>query len=472
MKKNLDGIFIIGIFLINIIIRLPFLNLPANYDETNYLGGVMAIVENKLNPITYFWGYKPPAMFEPVAIAWRVFGESLGWARVLIYFLSSIVLVYTFLLGKLLFGRRVGVCSVLLLFCFPLFMTQSLVYQDAVPLTAFFVMTLYYFFKKDYLWYLISASLLVMTKEITIFIPAFLFTFECIQNKYNFKKAVVSLKYFVPLIFFVIWMCLNKLWLGWYLWPFNVEIMDYSRFLKIDFDYYFHSVFFEDKVCLYLSLILSGWLVVNKEAKLKKHKNKSVVGLFIFMFFFYFLFCFLVSSLTRYILFTYVLLFILTANYLFVLFEKKVASWIFMGVLLVSILSNVFVLFFREDFSNGDKDLRLFSNVILNKKTVDYVKMTYNNPVFITVWPISNFLDTPVFGYLENGYEDVETIECYKTVDIDFYKRKYPGRELVVVSPLNICSGRDIGANTTLKLKTTLEIEALGQKHQPVYIYE
>ena len=467
-----DMVFMVGVFLINIIVRLPFLNLPANYDETNYLNGVSAIVEHKLNPFTYFWGYKPPVLFEPVAVAWSIFGESLGWARIYVNFLSSLALVYVYLLAKLLFGRKAAVFSVLILFFLPLFMVQSLVYQDAVALTAFFLMTLYYFFRKDYVKYLISAILMVLTKEVAVFIPVFLFLFNIINQGFSFKKVTRSLKYVFPLVFFGIWICLNKLYLGWFVWPFNVEIMNFSKFFETGFEYYIYDVFLSDKLGLYFSVILAGWLVLNRLADRRAKKINQITVLFVLTFIFYFYFCFLVGSLTRYILFGYVLILILLVYNITVLFKKRMVSGILILILLILIISNVFSVMFKYDFKNGDRDLRLFSNVWLNRETIDYVTKNYTNPVLVTVWPMTNFLDLPKFGYVKTGFEDIETVECHQTVDIKSYKEKYPNRKIVVVSPLNLCDGRDIGAYTDLKIVKTLEFKIINKVHEPVYIYE
>lgn len=452
-------------------IRLFLLDLPANFDEVEYFFGAEAILKNNLNPITFFNNYKTPVIFMPVVYLWKMFGVSRIWGRLIIYIFSSITIFFTYLLGKKINGEKVGLVSALLLTFTPLFMMQSLVYQDPVPLTAFLVMTIYFFLVKKYGWYLISATLMVLTKEISALIPVIIFLYSWSESGFSFKKIIESSRFLLPLIPFIVWMILNKQVFGWYLLPYHMGLFGFRNLFTPNSIWFLNCICVENFMWIFLTIILIGFLYLYKTKNREKSVRIKNYVLFLAIPILYFI---ILSSykmqLPRYLLFVLPLILILVSNFLFIFFEKKIFWLIVFNLLILLIVSNLFNLLYVSKFDNGDRDLRLFSNINLNKQIVEYVENNYDNPVVITVRPLNYFFNNQFYGYSRKDL-DVEGVTCDDIVDLSYLENKFPDRKLVAIYPKNICQAR-ARQYPKFELKKILGLKMADYFHDPVYIYE
>lgn len=221
-KKSIFLFFLLLVFLA----KLPLLNLPLWWDEENYVWGAIKIWENGFNPFIEFWSYKPPFVYELTALGFKVFGFSRIIPHLVIVFFAFLACYFTFLLGEKLFSRKVGFWAAVLLFLSPLFFAQSGMFHADLPLATLTLIVIFFYLQNKKWAYLLSAICLVLTKESGVLVIGAILIYESIIN---FRKIFTrdfiqkALFLFSPSLFFFSWMILNKVFLGWYFWSYNLN---------------------------------------------------------------------------------------------------------------------------------------------------------------------------------------------------------------------------------------------------------
>lgn len=166
---KIDRVFVVFLTGFLLIFWWPTRNLPFWWDSAGTVvhTSLQFLKTNFKNLIS---GFARPSFFTLLlAIFWKVLGQSLFVAHFLNLIFAFLVLFYTFLLGKEIMqdslANLVGFSSAIRLLFTPLFLTQLGIVYVEIPMLAFVLMTVYYAIKKNFSGYLISASLMVLTKE-------------------------------------------------------------------------------------------------------------------------------------------------------------------------------------------------------------------------------------------------------------------------------------------------------------------
>lgn len=414
-KKDVQAILFLC--LLNIVIRLPFIHHPAFWDEVNYLNGAVAVFGNNLNPFVNFWGYKPPVVFEPVATLFTLFSPSMVWARLYIFVCSSLALFFCYLLGKILFNKNVGLISTLLLFVFPLFSAQSLLYLDAIPLTALCLSTFYFYFSGKKIAYVVSATLLCLTKEPALFIPVAIIIYDTLLTLHSGKNIMKLLinkmpLFLFPILIFLFWLIINKLTLGWFLFPYNVGLL-----LKQEWRNYFNSqlffsiflkVFLSQTLWFPFSITLIG-LILSFNNKLLRKKE---LVLFIILFTFYFFFYYFSSFALRYLLFVYPFVFIYLAYFITTIFsEAKLPLLVVICYLFIS-----YIIFPHSSLSRSfgvmeDDDFHYLKDINNQKNVAEYINKQFPDYEVVAAWPFSEYYSNPLFGYIKKKNVSIR-VDC------------------------------------------------------------
>ena len=401
---------------VNVVLHIIYLQLPAHYDEVNYFNGVLAVKGNNLNPFVSFWGYKPPLLIWSASVLFALFSPNLAWGRIIILFFSSLLLVFQFLLARRLFGNLVALSSAFLLFFTPLYFAQSFVFQDALPVTALSILQLYFFFVQKPSLYIIAGSAAVLTKETAVFLPVFLFSHELIRAFHKRKKDnhsltcwVLSRLYLlVPLVVFTLWMMGNKIWLGWYLWPYNVSLFSVSnliaRVLSNEVFDVINWVYPGIAFWIILSVVVSSSLSIILNRRGVERDQRSSILLLVVLYVFYFLYHLSGPQLSRYYFITYPFVLMLFS---FFLSRIILSSQIYMTIVVVLgfvfSLTNYWSLNYENSYGAGDSDLRLFSQIRYEKKTISFLERNYFNAFILADWPLNHYWETPLFGYARNN---------------------------------------------------------------------
>jgi len=250
-KNLLDNktLVLVFIFLLVFILKFPILNTPHIRDGISvYIGPAMSIRDAGLNPL--YLGIHPPVFYEFLAVTLKVFGESLVVTHIFSLVFTVLFLFYTYLLGKLLYNSVIGLTAAVALFFTPLVFARSGLVQICIPLAVFSIMAVYYYLKNKTLLYVVSGSLLVLTKEPGVLIIGGILLYSLIVKTEGIKKiskdSIKSLLvHSIPIIFLIAWFIINKFVQGWIFHPAYLKFFDW-RVFPHEFLRRLHQLFFSD----------------------------------------------------------------------------------------------------------------------------------------------------------------------------------------------------------------------------------
>jgi len=155
---------------------------------------------------------KPSGMFfisEPLwhillALFSRLFGRiSFHIAQFYHTIYYALLILFTYLLGKELYGEKQGLCSALIIATVPAVVAFSILFYLDIPATTLSVLCLLLIIKRKILWSGIVLGLMYLTKRNScFFVPAFLLLIFY-QNRPSLRAAIKNILYFVlpPLLF-------------------------------------------------------------------------------------------------------------------------------------------------------------------------------------------------------------------------------------------------------------------------------
>jgi 4-amino-4-deoxy-L-arabinose transferase-like glycosyltransferase len=407
VKKDTTIQILLILIIIHTIVHLPFINLPVLWDETSNFNAVNIIANHRLNPFTYFWGYKPQAMYMIPAILQFLGLTSLMWARLLILVFSLLSVYYMYRLGTKLFSRRVGVAASWLLVCFPLFAVQSSRFQDPVPFTALCLATLYYYFTGKQRSYLLAASFLVLTKETGIVIAVCLALINIITDFHLLRNDGISyirknIFLLLPVLVFGLWMIINRLTLGWYLWTPNVAYYSLSHLVDSSISLWaIRDVFLQYNLWIVFAVVITGMIfVTDDQTRTNVGTRKSLILLF-FIIVISGIFLFSGLILVRYLLYLYALVFLMFSAILSLYIKNNVYYRLLIVFLCISFLAlNIYRSVFVSSTRFDETSFAYIHDINLTHKLVQRFQTQYPDTVILAPWYVTGVLDRPEYGYI------------------------------------------------------------------------
>ncbi len=392
-------IIVLLLCITNIIVRIPFAKIPAFEDEILYFTGVDIISHNNVNPFVYFYGYKPQLMYILPALLFKLIGPSLAWGRIEIYIFSSIALFYVYLLGKQLFSTKVGIAALLLLLTYPLFATQSFLFVDAVPFTAVFLMTLYYYFAKKPWAYTLSASLLVLTQEPGIILLVAILLFDLCTTK---RKPRLFLLF--PICIFFAWMCVNKVLFGWFLWPYNVSLFNINHILSglnpRDLHWDFEQSLFKNQEWFIIGIVVIG-LVILSVSKRTIYRSKLPVMFFLVLVSIgYYVFPLTGPVQPRYFLEVYPVVFILFSAIFTCFITNRTILLCAVTIICVGfIFSNIVNTFYTPFVYDNEISFGFFRSIYFTQQVIAHIQHEYPDAVLTSQSFVQDQIENPFYGY-------------------------------------------------------------------------
>lgn len=100
-------LFLGGIVLVGMLVRIPFFNNGLHTDEVIYSFGAQLLLEGDL-PYRDLWDHKPPGIYFTYAAAFAIFGEGAHAVRIVASLFMAGSIVVVFQLADHLFGKRVA----------------------------------------------------------------------------------------------------------------------------------------------------------------------------------------------------------------------------------------------------------------------------------------------------------------------------------------------------------------------------
>jgi 4-amino-4-deoxy-L-arabinose transferase-like glycosyltransferase len=382
------------IFLLVFALKFPILNTPYIRDTiTVYIGPAMKIRDAGLNPL--YLGIHPPVYYELLALNLKIFGESRLAGHIFDLVVVSLLLFYTYLLGKRLYNSTSSFFAALTLFFSPLIFAQSGMVNLDTLFAFFSITTVYYYVKGKTITYLIFGSILVLTKEpgvliiLGILLYHFLIKNSLLTEVHKNKGAENFLIYTTPIIVMIFWFLINKYVHGWIFHPSYVTFFQLTVFPQ-EFLRRLHQLFFADYHFIITTAILCCLLPFKEFYTKNKRRFLAILACSLLIF----LICYTITPLLHFIKDYFNLdLIQITGKNLTDLYELKFS-------LAYLLFLTLFILFYSKQ-SNTFQDIKTRFYKIFNEKTLllviciaipllffSFIRYGYNKRYLILVYPL------------------------------------------------------------------------------------
>ncbi len=384
------------LFLLLLVLKLQILNTPYHWDSMLYIVGAHWIKDAHFNPLCY---NRFPLLPELLACAWAILGDSLWVSHLLNIFVSSIGLYFTYLIGTYLFSMKTGVISALLLLVCPLYFAQSGILNHEILLTALSLATIYFAQKDKIKLYLISASLLVLAKEVGFLTIAAIFIWQLF--KYS-KKRILMRKLFIcgiPLIFLLIWRMVSVMQLSRDFY-YGFITFDWVS-IKQTFKNRFLELFVNDFRWIITFFIGLRFIVYKGKYMKEQFLILALVSIVYFSFF-----SIIKWGLVRYLMPIYPLFFIIgTESIVRISRDRKLFLYTMVTVIIFLSISQ----FYNNriiEYNAGsgavlESNMEYLDVVITHKQAAEYIEKNYPDAVVLTTWPQYMELSHPYLGYVK-----------------------------------------------------------------------
>jgi 4-amino-4-deoxy-L-arabinose transferase-like glycosyltransferase len=199
-------------FIVVIGLKLPVLQTPYFWDEMGAYVEPSHWLSNQslvhalpgLHPPDMFFGH-PPALYALVALIFKLFGTASSGPHLLSMGFAFLGLCFTYRIGRLLYGRQVGIAAAALLFAMPLYFAQAGMMLGDIPVAALGVMTVYYSLTRCYPAFLLAGFCLVLVKETGMAVVVAAVIYQLLTNwrgKVELRRALMLAVPLVPLALF------------------------------------------------------------------------------------------------------------------------------------------------------------------------------------------------------------------------------------------------------------------------------
>jgi len=389
-----------------ILLKYPTFNLLYHWDET------VLVYYGKWFSTNGFFSIPPnhdghvPLFSWILATGYTIFGETPFLSRLIVALLSFVAVYFTYLLGKFLYNKQVGIIASLLMFFSPIYFAISGQALIDIPLVTFTVITLYFGLKKKITPYLISACLLILVKEPGFLVIIALSFYQLIKK----EKLKTFLIYISPLLILFIWLfwyymqtghmgwfkpyrSIETLNLGWFKLPIPDFPMIFKKSVTIIYQLFFWNYHWIPALIICVVIFFR-----KKNFKFKKDSIPFliIIGLFLLAFSY-------VNLLPRYLLPLYPFFFIFSAHALNS-FRKKWVIFLMIIILFISAYrwnyglkgfiqdpvfhSTIFYPRILTSIKNGEVSLDYIDVVELEKSALDFIFTNYPNSTITSGFPL------------------------------------------------------------------------------------
>lgn len=409
LKKYLNYIILLAALLAFVLFKIPHLSLPYYWDEAWVYGpAVRLMAQNGLSllpdalPVHYSRGH--PMLFHFLVAGWlQLFGNTVLASHMFALFVSIFLVAALYFVGKDLFNEKIALASVLLLLMQPIFLAQSGLVLPEVMLALFALLSIYFFLRKKMLWYFISASLMLFTKETGVAIVFVAFILEIIrQSATLFSQAWATIRtLFVvgsPVLVLFAYLLLQYFYQGWFLFPEHTGYVTFdiaTVWDRLTEGYGAYIFIYQGRNLLLFSALLL--LIYALIRKLKFEHKTELFSLFAFIVGFM-----LVSSVNffsnRYIMSIIPIFLLLTFGIIVQILKNK---YLLIGFTLLAIGLQFPVLMKQ---SNSDHNLGYVNAVKANVEMVNFItSLQIQDKTIYADFNTQHILKNPLCGYLEKG---------------------------------------------------------------------
>lgn len=211
------------------IFRIPDLSLPLFWDELGVYGrGILYMTDHGPGMLP---SSLPPELSRGHPLFFYFFFALGGWlTNFSLEVLHTMALLVTlgvfasvWFAGRILAGEWYGLAGALLLMFMPNIYAQSTLILPEMMLALLTFLALFFFYQKNFKWYLIMAGLALLTKESALVIPlatAFFALLTIARRKWTDLGIALS-----PVLIFALFLLIQRIQNGWYFFPYHVELV-------------------------------------------------------------------------------------------------------------------------------------------------------------------------------------------------------------------------------------------------------
>lgn len=412
MKKIIPGYLYAGFVICFIIIfKLPHLSLPHFWDEAwSYSPAVHYLYNHGLGmlpsavPPELSKGH--PLFFFFLFAGWmKIFGVSLVAKHSLALIIATGTLVMLFVVARRLFNETIAAMSVGFMTFQAVFLAQSSMMLPEMLLALLTLATFYFFIRGNLMGYMITGTLLVMTKETGIIFIVILLLFQFTRlfrsegsETSLFRKITYLIIHSVPLLLFFLYLLIQKKTYGWYLYPEHINFITGVETGRNQLEMYMNQLFVLHGQFLLLFLLIIGLVFVSVKTREFVYRREPVFILISFMMS-YLLFSSFNFFSPRYLLSITWILAVFCGYALFEATARRIAFSLAVGAL---ITGGLWYFSYHVRY-NGDYDLGYLHAVSLQQKAVQFCEENgwYDQAIYSN-FLVHEALTKPTGGFLRN----------------------------------------------------------------------
>jgi len=448
MKKPILSYLLgLSVIIFIVIFKYPHLFLPHFWDEAwSYSPAVQYLYDHGLGitpvaiPPELSKGH--PLFFFFLFATWmKIFGTSLFVKHAFALLISVALLVTLFFTAKKLFNPVVAALSVLFMAFQSLFMAQSSLMLPEMLLALLTILTFYFYIQNKQIGYLITGSLLVLTKETGILLILVILVFDLVLIlregailKKLPRQLLRLLTLFVPLFIFFLFILLQKKTYGWFLYPEHINFITGLETGRNQLEMYINQFFvLHGQVLLLFLLIITFFISIFRKGE-RDYSAKRPLSLMLSFFVAYLLFSSFNFFSPRYLLSIAWILAVFCSYFLFKATGDHPGRSYLAGILVAGIL----YYYAGHVKNNGDYDLGYVHAVSLQKQAIEYCEQNgwYDHGIYcnflmhegLTIKP-AGFLKERTFSKVLVNLNDAPEFLIFNNIEPDPEYGKVAGNE-------------------------------------------
>jgi hypothetical protein len=219
--SNRHRLVLLALLLVVCAAKLPTLPTPFFWDETGWIREAHRLAGLPLwHALPGFgvggFSVRPPGLFLPVAILFKLFGPSIVLAHAVIAGFALVGVYFTYRLGALLYGSTAGVLAASFLFCNAIYFAQAGMFHADLPVAACGVASVYWMLRRRYAPFLFWALWLVLMKETALALALAISAYAMLSEARRGLRAaaVAALQWGLPLLLIGIFYAAQKVFTG------------------------------------------------------------------------------------------------------------------------------------------------------------------------------------------------------------------------------------------------------------------
>ncbi len=364
-----------------------------------------------------------------VSIAFKLFACTPLVAHITCYLIYVVGVLYLFkILGHFL-NHNLALLFTIAIALQPCFISQSIIVLPEVCLMSFTLASVYYFIKEKFVWCCLFLCLYILVKESALILPMAFYLTQYIHNR-KFRLKIFALLWIVPYGLFGLFLCIQKIQNGWFLFPLHTGLMKLEMYYIKERWHFVKLFLFKEQwrywLMLLFCIILVALLIYYRKKIITLLKPQfKILSLIILLIFGGIIFSVINYYLNRYTL--YYLVFV----YLFIVLVlncfSALRSFYILPTIALLLICNTFYSAITPPQKYSDTDFSYVSFVKTSESTFQYLsekkfetkKIAMDFPLIACVWRDKN-------GYKTLAKKPIQIPSAIDT-SINYYVFSEPG---------------------------------------------